>query len=542
MADPVRLSAEDFRAMHEQGFQAWSALYAATAKQTGLPSSYLNIHGAFRQHPSFLADLRLKHAKYARHSQVYATGCADWGSTQPDCKYPLPQFQQQDQIPVASRNPILLSTTLTEERAICWASWFARGDQNCLAILILAWSYILSRRWAEIMPEGASLVYTSSMADAHNPHAPATPLPDHLKLEQATLSLGQDTVLAPWSIRLQPGCQFLLSTTSAFQSHSATAPSCSEALRFLDKFCLHHNAADQRQAALAVVLLFPSMGTGKGLQLPVLAASHLADPTGSTPSMPRQQCLNTNSDSRHSWTDHIDHLDRLISLSCRSRGTRPILLNSFYIPGTECNAVTPWLRGSLAAIDAVAQGDPLILGRMIMDRQPKVAALWLGATVLGLQQTLLRDVGFGMIPIDLQSAAWSGTIQSFIQEPVSDPLAADGHVSRADQCRLLFLSRSGSHNRVPVCQWRPFGRTPLKHTDLEVRAHTQCKHHGLQYRGFTWDCIGGKMRYQPSDGDDPAAFPLAHQALRPSSIPVDYGSLDPEKDFMSENATRSIFG
>jgi hypothetical protein len=402
MADPVRLSAEDFRAMYEQGFQAWSALYAASAEQTGLPSSYLNIHGAFRQHPSFPAGLRLKHAKYASHSQVYATGCADWGSTQPDCKYPLPLFQQQDQIPVASRNPILLSTTRTEERAICWASWFARGDQNCLAILILAWSYILSRRWAEIMPEGASLVYTSSMADAHNPHIPTTPLPDHLKLEvdiryagseearwwaavlapgqgwQATLSLGQDTFLAPCSIRLQPGCQFLLSTTSAFQSYSAAAPSCSEALRFLDNFCLHRNTADQSQAALAAVLLFPSMGTGKGLQLPVLAASHLADPTGSNPSMPRQQCLNTNSDSRHSWTDHIDHLDRLITLSCRSRGIRPILLSSFYNPGAECNAVTAWLRGSLAAIDAVAQGDPLILGRMIMDRQPKVAALWLG--------------------------------------------------------------------------------------------------------------------------------------------------------------------
>lgn len=417
MADPVRLSAEDFRAIYEQGFQAWSTLYAATVKQTGLPSSYLNIHGAFRQHPSFPPDLRLKHIKYARHSQVYATGCADWGSTQPDCEYALPQFQQQDQIPVASRNPILLSTTLTAERAIRWASWFARGDQNCLAMLILAWSYILSARWAEMMPEGASLVYTSSIADVHNPHAPTTRLPDHLKLLEvdiryagpdetrwwaavlapgqgwrATLSLGQDTFLAPWSIRLQPGCPFLLSTTLAFQSHSALAPSCLEALRFLDNFCLHRNTADQSQAALATVLLFPSMGTGKGLQLPALATSHLADPTGCTPST-----------QRHSWTDHVDHLDRLMTLSCRSRGIRPMLLSSFYNPGTECNAVTPWLRGSLAAIDAVAQGDPLVLGRMLMDRQPKVAALWLGATVLGLQQTLLRDVGFGMIPINLGS-------------------------------------------------------------------------------------------------------------------------------------------
>ncbi|KAK0609412.1 hypothetical protein B0T14DRAFT_541019 [Immersiella caudata] len=566
MTDPVRLNSEDFRAIYEQGFRTWSAFYAATVEQTGLPSSYLSIHDAFRQHGSFPHDLQLNHIKYAAHSQVYATGCVNWGSTQADCESALPQFQQQDQIPIASRNPTLLSTVLTAEPAIRWASWFARGDQNRLAVLILAWPYVLSARWAEVMPEGASLFYTSSMADAYDARTPFTPLPEHPKPEvdiryagpdetrwwaavlapgqgwQATLSLGQDTFLAPWSIRLQPGYPFLLATTSVFQTDSAAAPSCAKALSFLDNFCLHQNTADQSQAALAAVLLFPSMGTGKGLQLPALAASHLAGQTASTPSMPRQQCPSTNSNSRHSWTDHVDDLDRLITLSCRSKGIRPMLLSSFYNPGIECNAVTPWLRGSLAAIDAaVAQGDPLALGRMLMDRQPKLAALWLGATVLGLQQTLLRDVGFGMIPIDLQSAAWSGTIQSFLQEPISDPLAADGYVSRAGQCRLLFLSRSGSHNRVPVCQWRPFGRIPLEHTDLEVRAHELCKNHSLQCRGFTWDCVGGTMRYQPSDGDDPA-FPLADHELPPSSIPVDHGSPDPEKDFMSENATRSIFG
>jgi hypothetical protein len=189
--------------------------------------------------------------------------------------------------------------------------------------------------------------------------------------------------------------------------------------------------------------------------------------------------------------------------------------------------------------------NPLVLGRMLMDRQPKVAALWLGATILGLQKTLLQDVKFGLVPIDLHSAVWTGTIQSFIQQPVSEPLVVDGQVARADQCRLLFLSRSGLHNRVPVCQWRPFGGTPLEFTDIEVRVHAECKGHGLRYQGLTWDCADGRTTYQVPDGDDACACPSPLLTLEtPSSRqdPVNYRSMDPGRDFVSENATRSIFG
>ncbi|KAK4149748.1 hypothetical protein C8A00DRAFT_46692 [Chaetomidium leptoderma] len=572
MADAVRLSAEDFRGVYEQSFRAWSAFYHGAIEQRGLPLPYLDIQGAFRQHPSFPRDLRLEHVKYPKHSQVYATGRSTWGSTQPDCEcdYGLPPFHQQVQIGVVLRNPIPLSIAATEHE-IRWASWFARGDQNYLTVLILAWSYILSARWAEIMPKGTSFVYTSSVADNHSPDAQTTLPPDHISLEvdvrdagpdearwwaavlapdqgwQATMLLGQDTFFAPWSIRLQPDHRFILSTTSTLRNHSAVAPSFSEALRFLGNFCARRNIADQGQAALAAVLLFPSMGTGQGqgLQLPAFATSRLDGPTGVASSAPQQQCLDLNCEPRHSWVHQDDHLDRLITLSCHVKGIRPMLLSSFYDPSVECNAVTPWLQGALAAIDVVAQDDPLVLGRMLMDRQPKVAPLWLGITVLGLQKRLLRDVGFGLIPIDLHSAVWSGTTQSFIQQPVSDPLVASGQVTRADQCRLLFLSRSGSHDRMPVCQWSPFGGTPLEHTDIEVRVHAKCKGHGLRYRGLMWDCVNGKTVHQALVSGDPDAYPsppLTQQTPSSRQALVKYGRLDGEKDFVSENATRSIFG
>ncbi|AEO62318.1 uncharacterized protein THITE_2106371 [Thermothielavioides terrestris NRRL 8126] len=566
MADAVRLSAEKFREIYEQSFRAWSGIGHDAAEQPGLPHSYLDLQSAFRHYPSFPRNLRLKHVKYARHSQVYATGRSAWGSTKSDCAPGLPSFCQQVEISVVSRSPIPVSVRAASEEEIQWGSWFARGDENYLAVLSLAWAYILSARWVETMPEDVSLVYTSSTADVFTPNAHAAASPDQLNVLvdigdagpgearwwaailapgqgwRATMSMGGDAFLAPWSIQLQPACRFLLSTTTDSKNigtHSAVPPSSSEALRFLGDFCARHNIADQSQAALAAVLLFPSMRTGQGLQLPAPAISGLGDSMGvASPSVLQPK--------PHGWAQQADDLDRLLTLSCHTRGIRPMLLSSFYDPNIECNAVTPWLQGALAAIAVVARDDPLILARMLMDRQPKVAPLWLGVAVLGLQKDLLKDVGFGYIPVDLHSAAWSGTVQSFIQLPVSDPVVADGRVARADQCRLLYLSRSGSHDRVPICQWRPFGETPLEHTDIEIRNHAECQGHGLRYQGFTWDCVdGGTATQQPLDGDDAWACPsplLASQPQRSKQAQViDYGKLDIKKDFVSENATRSIF-
>ena len=223
-----------------------------------------------------------------------------------------------------------------------------------------------------------------------------------------------------------------------------------------------------------------------------------------------------------------------------------MLLSSFYNPDVECYVVAPWLQGALAVIDLAAQSDPLVIGRMFMDQQPSVAPLWVGVTVLGLQSKVLQDVRWDSISVDLLSAAWSGTMQSFIQQPISDPLVLDGHITRADQCRLLFLSQSGTHARVPICPWNPFGKIPLEHTDLEARAHASCGAHGLQYHMFVWDCTEGETVHYAHDYAGVVCPPQTPQPVwRTTSSTrhsVNYGKLDMEKDSASEPATRSIFG
>ena len=48
--------------------------------------------------------------------------------------------------------------------------------------------------------------------------------------------------------------------------------------------------------------------------------------------------------------------------------------------------------------------------------------------------------------IDLHVAAWTGTLMSFIQEPVSTLPPGIEEISRADECRLMYLSHDNSVN------------------------------------------------------------------------------------------------
>lgn len=97
-----------------------------------------------------------------------------------------------------------------------------------------------------------------------------------------------------------------------------------------------------------------------------------------------------------------------------------MLSSIFYEPSVPCNLVSPWLQSIFAVLDSEKiRNDDRVPAHMLMNRVPSIAFLWLGAIVLGIHRDVLRDGRFGLVPVDLHAAMWSGTVQSFIQEPVS---------------------------------------------------------------------------------------------------------------------------
>ncbi|KAI1456092.1 hypothetical protein F4805DRAFT_251014 [Annulohypoxylon moriforme] len=569
MVDIVRPTPEKFRETYEAAFRAWGSLYLRTVENPSLLAFCLT-RDTLHQHPYFPPNLRLKHVHPTRKAgprRLYATGSSTWGS--PPCKNgaEISSFQQRWEIEVAVNSPVSLSIATDEpsQEGFINPPWFVREDTNFVPVLILAWAYILSARWTELLTEDCTLSYTDSQAERIDEISGVstgrsasyvdigTATWEETRWWTAVLAPGQgwrsvvtnEQYMSPWSISLQPSPSFVLRTTTSTSPPPSLHPSAVSslvAIRFLDCFCLRHNIVDQSHVALAAVLLFPCFGRNRPLLLP--------QPKLSTETQPAAVAACQEDPSNNQpWRDWLrdEHgLDRLLTLSCNIRCIRPMLLSVFYEPWIDCSLVAPWLQGTVAAIDSVAHEKPYILGRMFMEREPSVAFLWAGATVLGLQESLLREVRFGQIPADLHSAIWSETVQSFLQQPVSNPLVVDGHVSRADECRLLFLSQSGQHARVPICQWRPFGATPVEDVDLDVRIHEKCENHRLQYRGFSWDCINGESHFQTSN---PATrcrtttgFQHATALNMGRQISVRYDGLNRDMETESENATRSIFG
>ncbi|KAI0470086.1 hypothetical protein GGR56DRAFT_660999 [Xylariaceae sp. FL0804] len=555
MHDAVRLSANQFHSIYEESFRAWARLHLRVTN-TNLPTQVLSVRDVFRQHPFLPRNLSLKHDIRG----ALATGTSVWGSTGAACGGALPSFRQPVDIRVAVKEPIPLSIAEIGEAKPACASCFAQ-DNDFLTLLVLAWTYILSARWAEIMPVSCTPAYTEDQAAYSNSMSKRENKQSVISIHignatpeearwwaavlapcrgwQAQMTLEQDISLSPWSIRLQQSSSgfFLLHAHDVLPSNHPAA-SFSDASTYLDNFCMRHNIMDQSHAALASVLLLPFMSRFHTLRLPAPSIGAWGNATG-------LRIARIGGALHHDWIREDHYIDKLLTLSCNTRGIRSMLLSPFFEPNIECNAVTPWLQGSLAAIEQLAGHDPYIIGRMCMERAPKVAFLWLGALVLGIQERLLQDVRSGQIPIDLPSAVWSGTVQSFIQQPVSHPLATDGNVSRADECRLLYLSQSGHHARMPFCQWKPFGATPFEDVDIEVRAHNDCEAHQLQYRGFLWACEGGRSEFQPfqeADIQRPSVGSLAKPPDDAEPVQTCFGGLDQEREAISENATRNIFG
>lgn len=163
MDDPVRPSEQKFREIYEFGFRTWAGLYSEVIDNPGLSEVCFNI---FRQQPHFPPNLKLQHVRYAKNSEVCATGSILWETSPKNDGCELPSFQQQLQLLVGVKKPVLLSVTDEPEEGHSYATSFKDGDLSCFPALVLAWAYILAARWAEVMP-GSALRYTNNSTGHH---------------------------------------------------------------------------------------------------------------------------------------------------------------------------------------------------------------------------------------------------------------------------------------------------------------------------------------------------------------------------------------
>ncbi|OAX84635.1 hypothetical protein ACJ72_00999 [Emergomyces africanus] len=409
----------------------------------------------------------------------------------------------------------------------------------------------LKSRWVELMPR-AELTYSEKHAEYGKNERDEQPQvmvdvgdvdDDAARWWAAVLSPGegwqayltweQARFRSPWSTALESQVKITLSCPKPLCHMSTTAPSFTTAVNFLAEYCNLHNIVNQALAALSSTLFLPSLHTKKNpisLPKPNCHKTQRPKPVVSEPTGQKQPGFITE--------QIVSELDKLLTLSCNTRGLHSLLSSVFYEPGLPCNAISPWLQSTFTVLDSVE--DDHLLAHIMMNRVPQVSFLWLGGIIVGTHKNVLQDGRFGLLPIELHAASWCGVTQTFLQEPVSQPLITNEALLRSDECRLLNMTQAERHTRWPVSPWMPFGTTALEDAEIEARLHAQCFGHGLQYVDWHWACRNGKLLHPLCVKITTSARPPAqHPAI---NTPIKYEALNLEEESASQNATLNIFG
>ncbi|KAL6230445.1 hypothetical protein BDW75DRAFT_234375 [Aspergillus navahoensis] len=390
------------------------------------------------------------------------------------------------------------------------------GEGNYITVLFLAWSYILSARWAELLKKSSD--HSCSIRFTGDTYPSAAPN-QHCDVEidlgadtndggaswwKAILSPGpgweistvfnQRTYVSPWSVLIPNGVRIAVAGDLSAVSHDP--PSSTTALTFLSRFCNHHRLYATKNADT--------------LQPSTVVA------------------------------EHSRFLGQYMTLSSNGWGMRSLLCSTFFNADIECNLVSAWLNPAFAVLDPLIEEENVpTLTKILTSRQPNLGSLWLGAMLAGIAKFTLRDIRTGLTAIDPTAGAWAGTDLSFIT--LNPGLIGGETIRREDESRLLFITSTDGYSRVPICPWKPFGETRLGDAETTVQQHSCCGCHCLTYMSWKWSLTN-------SDGiDDPGTGVIANgrnktgdnNGERCIETPTDHELFSQS---LSETATRGIFG
>lgn len=561
MNETVTPSERQSKAAFQNGFTTWSRHLhsASTAPKQAVQSILAMIHHAFPNHPTLPTSLMLE-----KHDLAWqATGMSTWGnslasnssSTRDDHAHcpGLPHHPPKKlNVVVTKRKPTKI--TLSKDAPSIAAAWPnpKYKDDHHLAVLFLAWAYILSARWTELIPGADPIRYTETtqrlVREDQNPaFIPIeTASGEARRWWNAVLTAGQGwlatatssavlSLSSPWSTRLSSS-HMIVPIYNGHDAVSATgvAADSATALGYLTEYCKVRHLEDQSCAALSTVLFLP-MAPDNHIIIP---APRVARP-GPSSSPP-------DAHQRAKWHScpSMTQVDRLMALSCNTHGLRALLLSTFFDPNISCNEVSPFLQGTFAVLDGIESNQILLL-QTLMHRAPKLGFLWVGAMISGLHTSILQNARYGRFDVDPVMAAWTGTINT-MQLPVSP--AVSGRIRRDDECRLAHLACPDFKTHVPFTPWKPFGTTAVKDTEIEVQIHAHCNHHGLRYQGWSWDCWkdGKRVRipYQLPKTEPVLAGSIpesSYSGVAPPTIEAPYDELFLQDDGVSSTATLNIF-
>ncbi|KAJ5135140.1 uncharacterized protein N7515_004418 [Penicillium bovifimosum] len=502
MDDAVRPSKEEFDRILSESYDEWSSHLTNAHESPRLPPSSIELKSLLERTPSYLGygsvpkDTQLPFTFVERELSrgqfgLLISGQSTWTTSNGQCclepkTIPLDILMA---VPTPLAVEISNSAPMQEWPGVDGISNHDEG--NYISILFLAWAYILSARWAE------SLKHAPGHQCSINFKRKASQLPtgsrqhDAIEIDvghdveaaeaawwrsilwsgggwEITTDYNKRTYCSPWSVMLSDNANMGIAEDHLISKEEP--PSSDVALEYLARFCSRHRLYGQCSVALVAALYIPLI-SGDSISLPVPESALQHGPSS------------LSQKSSNLVKEYSKSLSRYMMLSCNAWGMRSLISSTFFNPKVECNLASAWLNPIFAVTTPLIQGEkPLTLAKVLAYRQPRLASLWLGAIIVGLANSTIRNIRIGLTATELNAAAWTGTLQSFI---TMEPGCNDGQmIRREDECRLLFITACDGYTRIPIQPWKPFGETRLLDTELAVQQHAACRCHCLKYEAW----------------------------------------------------------
>ncbi|EIW81466.1 hypothetical protein CONPUDRAFT_165597 [Coniophora puteana RWD-64-598 SS2] len=390
---------------------------------------------------------------------------------------------------------------------------------NHLAMLTLAWSYILSAHWSET--QGGSILFasaapiglaTSVELRGNDHHRVRTHDPEaavwwsHVLAPKvgwvASIQRFDNTFHSPWSIRPKGTAPSFYIEVPTPLHGLPVAPDSARAYSFLESYVSAYGLEEQAEMALLAALLVPShLRRNCPYRLPY--PCHTAD------------TMRQLRSGEGRTTRTLSSVPRLMTISA----TDPFLIlrNALYNPEVSCTSAEEWaMAASRRWPDSSGAGT--VIGCL---RSPQAAWWWIAAGVTGLSQRirLIADEQCS----NLALAAWTGIPQGYLTSTLFRDVrvglkydAENGRsvILREEEMPILFMSTLNSVTGkifVPVgTDCKPIGNSILSASSAVVQQVVERNASlRLGYRCLVWEgSVSCSPRVQQEFDDDiPPRFP-----------------------------------
>ncbi|PYI08799.1 hypothetical protein BO78DRAFT_405493 [Aspergillus sclerotiicarbonarius CBS 121057] len=559
MGDAARPGNDRFAQVLQESLDTWSSYLDAGNGHCLFPRQAIDLKSLVCQTPPFLGDGLIssdepisfaceeKPSRQGKGSLVI--NCrSTWKTSKGVCDLQPRVLPKQLLLAVDSQLSVRLSedSPFSDWPGVQGISGYDNG--NYLSVLYLAWAYILSARWVELL--GRSLDHECRMG--YNPQGMESS-PQSTKQPMVWIDLGDDVCeeeafwwrsilcsdggwsattkyndniyLSPWSVSTEDA-GLSLAPKGTLSTNKSDPPRSGIALKYLSSFCMRHRLYAQCSVALAGALYIPFVRGGAiSLPFPKLVPSPQINEDASNFTICIPELLG----------EHDRLLSKYMTLSSNVWGLRSLLCSTFFSSDIECNLVSAWLNPAFAVVDSISSRKSL-LATLLANRQSRLGALWLGAILTDVAKSVLCDIKTGMTALDLPASAWTGTTQTFLTSKMGGTYGE--LISRDDECRLLFITACEGHERPPIWSWKPFGFTQLCDTELPVREHAQCAAHCIEYGYWEWVLTNNRSIQDIREENIEPADHASYQPAKRISAALDNYHYDFFSQSLSEGATR----